>query len=180
MLTAQQIRERQTQLKQDYLTEPGRAMGRLRARGRVDSRHLTCQIIEPQQLNPAGMHLLGGGDGSFQCPVEIMLAGLVSCAGVTLAAVAHAMKIDLQSAEIEVTGDLDFRGTLAVDKTTPIALQAINVTFRLDSPASDEQIEKLLELTHRYCVVWRTLEQPAPLTSNWQRASDSNIRDSAS
>lgn len=169
MRTAEELKIRQAELKQSYQANPEVARGRLLARGLVDPGHLVCHLSAPESLNPAGLHPQSGGDGSFRCPVEIMLAGLVSCAGVTLAAVAHSMRLELETAEVLVHGDLDFCGTLAVNKTAPVGLTAIEIEFRITSSASDEQLEKLLALTHRYCVVWRTLETPPPLVSRLTR-----------
>lgn len=170
MTIADQLKHRQSELKQRYLAQPATAVQTLEARGRVDPERLACHITHPEALNPAGLHPLGGGDGSFVCPVEIMLAGLVSCAGVTLAAVAHAMRIELKSAEIVATGTLDFCGTLAVNKTSPVGLNAVQIRFLIDTSATAEQLEKLIELTHRYCVVWRTLELAPELTTIVEKA----------
>ncbi len=169
MLTAEQLKSKQTELKQTYAANPTAAKGTLTARGRIDAGHLVCQIEYPESLNPAGLHPQSGGNTEFQCPVEIMLAGLVSCAGVTLAAVAHSMRLEFESAEVLVTGELDFCGTLAVNKTAPVALTAIEIEFRISSAMSDEQLEKLISLTHRYCVVWRTLESPPILSTRLTR-----------
>jgi uncharacterized OsmC-like protein len=130
----------------------------LRARVVVDPRHLSCQIVEPTGLNPAGMHPMGGGDGSWVCPVEIMLAGLASCAGVTLAAVADSMKIVLQRAEITAVGELDFCGTLAVSRQAAVGLTKVTLLFDLVTDAPAASLQKLVELTERYCVVYRTLQ----------------------
>lgn len=154
------LKSRQAELKEQYRSDSAAAKTTLFSEGKVDPANLAVEIQHPPRLNPAGLHPHGGGDNSFVCPVEIMLAGLVSCAGVTLAAVANSMGIELKAAKLRAEGDIDFRGTLAVDRQTPVALTAIRLIFELDSSAGEGQIEKLIELTHRYCVVHRTLDAP--------------------
>ncbi len=160
MQTAAEIKQAQVDLKSKYQQDPGAAVSTLTARAVVDTEHLSCQLVQPSSLNPAGMHLLGGGDGTWVCPVEIMLAGLASCAGVTLAAVADSMKIQLRSAAVNVSGEIDFCGTLAVSRQATVGLTKIIVRFELDSDAPEASIKKLVELAERYCVVYRTLQTP--------------------
>jgi len=163
--TAAEIKQGQSQLKAQYQQDPGAASGRLRARVVVDPQHLSCQILEPATLNPAGMHPMGGGDGTWVCPVEIMLAGLASCAGVTLAAVADSMKITLRHAAISAVGELDFCGTLAVSRQAPVGLTKVTLQFHLDTDAPAASLQKLIELTERYCVVYRTLQAGPEISS---------------
>ena len=54
-------------------------------------------------------------------------------------------------------GDLDFRGTLGVDRDAPVGFRAIRLSFELDTDASEEQLATLQRLTERYCVVLQTL-----------------------
>lgn len=154
------LKAAQAALKDHYRSNPNAALLTLFAEGRVDFDNLAVEITRPAFLNPAGLHPSGGGDGTFSCPVEIMLAGLVSCAGVTLAAVATSMKLVIREATVRAEGDCDFRGTLAVDRAAPIGLVALRLIFKMDADAPQESIDKLIELTHRYCVVHRTLEAP--------------------
>ncbi len=158
--TAETLKQRQAELKATYADDTALARQTLSARIIVDLPTLSVQVIQPTRLNPVGLHQGTGGDGSYVCPVELFLAGLGSCAGVTLAAVAHAMRLDLHHAALTVEGDVDFRGTLAVDRTAPVGLTAVRLNFELESDHPPESICKLLELTHRYCVVHRTLDQP--------------------
>ncbi len=157
------LREQQAQCKAVYAANPAAALQTLTAEIHVDFENLACQVVTPTFLTPAGLHPAGGGDGSFACPVEIMLAGLATCAGTTLSAVATSMKLDIQTARIRAEGDLDFRGTLAVDRASPVGLTALRLAFDLQTEEPEEKIQKLLELTHRYCVVHRTFDAPPPV-----------------
>ena len=87
----------------------------------------------------------------------MLLEALVACAGVTLCAVTTSLEIDIRGGTVHAEGDLDFRGTLGVDKSAPVGFSAIRLRFDLDCQASEEQVETLLRLTERYCVVAQTL-----------------------
>lgn len=163
------LKENQAGKKATYQADPAAAIGRLTARGKVDLANLAVLLSAPDFSRPAGLHPMGGGDGSFACPVEIFLAGWVSCAGVTLAAVATSMQLDLQAAEVIASADLDFRGTLAVDRSAPVGLLSLNLQFVLQTAEPEERIAKLLQLTQRYCVVHRTLESPPAIETGWER-----------
>lgn len=154
------------------MSDPGGALRTLSARGEVDFGNLAVRLVEPAFFSPAGLHPAGGGDGTFACPVEIFLAGLVSCAGVTLAAVATSMQLAVSAAEIICHGSIDFRGTLAVERSAPVALTSVRLEFVLATGEPDGKIEKLLELTHRYCVVHRTLDAPPAVDVKWRRGGE--------
>ena len=156
-MKADLLKSAQAKLKEKYAATPDTAIQNLTAVGTVDFDNLACNITQPSKLNPGGLHPSSGGDGTFACPVEIMLAGWVSCAGVTFAAVRHAMKLNVDTCEITATGTIDFRGTLAVDREAPVGLTALKLTFKIESDEPKDKIEKLVQLTERYCVVHQTL-----------------------
>jgi uncharacterized OsmC-like protein len=95
----------------------------------------------------------------------MLLQALVACAGVTLRAVATSLGIAVAGGTVRAEGDLDFRGTLAVARDTPVGFSAIRLNFELDTDASPDQLDTLLRLTERYCVVYQTLARPAQLTA---------------
>jgi uncharacterized OsmC-like protein len=92
----------------------------------------------------------------------MLLEALVACAGVTLRSVATSMELDV-SGSVHAEGDLDFRGTLGVDREAPVGFAAIRLRFDLASGASQEELDKLLERTERYCVVFQTLAGGVPV-----------------
>lgn len=165
-MNAQQLRELQKPLKEQYSRDPSAAMAALRAVGTVNFQNLTCQLesLNPE-LNPsiAGLHPMAGGDGLTACSAELLLQSLVSCAGVTMAAVACALGLQIQHASLRATGDLDFRGTMAVDRTAPTGFTDIRLEFHVESAEPHESIQKLIELTERYCVVLQTLSHGTPV-----------------
>ena len=98
----------------------------------------------------------------------MLLQALVACAGVTMRSVATAMGIEV-TGTVHAEGDLDWRGTLAVDKEAPVGFKAIRMRFDLESDASDEQLETLQRLTERYCVVLQTLASSPELSVSRQQ-----------
>jgi uncharacterized OsmC-like protein len=154
-MNAERLRALQAPLKARYKESPASAIVTLRASGRVSQEHLTVTLETGKPSVPAGLHPATGGDGTAACSGDMLLEALVSCAGVTLAAVATSMGITMTSATLTAEGDLDFRGTLGV-REAPVGFTLITVTFSIDTPHRDK-LPKLLELTHRYCVVAQTL-----------------------
>jgi uncharacterized OsmC-like protein len=153
---ADELREVQAPLKGRYRSEPGAAAITLRAAGTLDE-GVSCSVQTGRALATAGLHPLTGGDGSLLCSGDMLLEALVACAGVTLRAVATSLDIPVAGGRVTAEGDLDFRGTLGVDREAPVGFSAIRLSFELDSSASREQLDTLLRLTERYCVVLQTL-----------------------
>jgi len=156
----------QSPLKQKYKTDPGSAMVTLKAEG-VLGEGVTCKIETGRALAEAGLHPATGGTGVFACSGDMLLEALAACAGVTMSAVASSIGVELRSGKVTAEGDLDFRGTLAVSKETPVGLQNIRITFTLDTDADEEQLNTLVKLTERYCVVYQTLKH-LPTEDNWK------------
>jgi uncharacterized OsmC-like protein len=162
-MNAEQLRAAQAPLKTRYREEPGSALVTLKAQGRLNAETLNCQLETGKALVEAGLHPAAGGDGSAACSGEMLLEALVTCAGVTLRAVATALNIPINGGTVTAEGDMDFRGTLGVSKEVPVGVTAVRLKFALDTPASAEQIETLIRLTERYCVVYQTLKNPPPV-----------------
>jgi uncharacterized OsmC-like protein len=158
----EQLHALQKPLKDLYRDDPARALVTLRAEGRVDGEQIACSIATGRALVQAGLHPATGGSGTLACSGDMLLEALVACSGVTLRSVATSLDIPV-SGTVRAEGDLDFRGTLGVDKEAPIGFRAIRLTFDLDHEATDEQIETLLRLTERYCVVLQTLTGGVPV-----------------
>jgi uncharacterized OsmC-like protein len=163
------LRAIQAPLKERYREEPEAARIALKAQGKVGE-GVTCKVQTGRALVQAGLHPLTGGDGLSLCSGDMLLEALVACAGVTLSSVATALGIELRDATVRAEGELDFRGTLAVSKETPVGFQQINLYFDLDTDASEEQLATLIRLTERYCVVYQTLRQPPEIHVSANRA----------
>lgn len=153
----------QAPLKEQYRADPDSAVITLSATGTLGD-GITCSVDTGRALAEAGLHPATGGDGSSLCSGDMLLEALAACAGVTLQAVATSLEIDVRGGTVRAEGDLDFRGTMSVDKEAPVGFSSIRLTFDLDTDAPQDQIDTLLRLTERYCVVGQTLLQPPALT----------------
>ncbi|MFN8037139.1 MAG: OsmC family protein [Acidimicrobiia bacterium] len=143
-------------MKERYRESPDAAVVTLRADGTLGE-GITCSVATGRAIAEAGLHPASGGDGTSLCSGDMLLEALAACAGVTLRSVATSLEIDLRGGTVHAEGDLDFRGTLAVAKDAPVGFRAIRVRFDLDADATDEQLDTLLRLTERYCVVLQTI-----------------------
>jgi uncharacterized OsmC-like protein len=152
---ADHLRERQAPLKRRYRDQPETALITLRADGQLDE-GIACSVQTGRALVTAGLHPGTGGDGSLACSGDMLLQALVACAGVTMRAVATSMGIGVDGS-VHAEGDLDWRGTLAVDNEAPVGFDSIRLRFELESEASDDELATLMRLTERYCVVFQTL-----------------------
>lgn len=154
-----ELRAAQAPLKERYRSEPAAGLITLKAEGRIGER-ITCSIETGKSLVRAGLHPATGGPGTFACSGDMLLEALAACAGVTMAAVAVSIGVNLRGGTVRAEGDLDFRGTLGVSKEVPVGFQQIRLNFNLDTDASAEQLADLRRLTERYCVVYQTLRRP--------------------
>jgi uncharacterized OsmC-like protein len=168
-MQADELKSIQAPLKSRYRDDPVQAQITLRAQGRIGE-SLSCKIETGQALVVAGLHPGTGGSGQAACSGDMLLEALVACAGVTLNAVATALGIDLRDARIQAQGDLDFRGTLGLSKDVPVGFQNIRLQFILDTDASSQELDTLLKLTERYCVIYQTLAHPPMLAVSRQVA----------
>jgi uncharacterized OsmC-like protein len=164
-----QLRAVQTPLKERYRSEPDAAHVTLEAEGELGE-GVSCSVKTGRALAQAGLHPATGGDGSLLCSGDMLLEALVACAGVTLSAVASSLGIEVRSGRVHAEGDLDFRGTLAVDRDAPVGFSAIRLSFAVDADADAEQLATLQKLTERYCVVYQTLAAGPSLTTTLSAA----------
>ena len=152
----------QAPLKERYRSEPEAAVVTLRADGKLDENQIACKVSTGRALVEAGLHPATGGTGTLACSGDMLLEALVACAGVTLRSVATSMELDV-AGSVHAEGDLDFRGTLGVDREAAVGFTAIRLRFDLASDEPDEKLDKLIELTERYCVVGQTLAGGVPV-----------------
>ena len=158
-----ELRAMQAPYKDKYKSDPDAAIITLKAHGSIDESKIACKVETGRALAVAGLHPATGGSGAELCSGDMLLEALVACAGVTLKAVATALAIPLKAGVVRAEGDLDFRGTLGVAKDAPVGFREIRLTFDLDTDATQEQIDSLIKLTERYCVIFQTLAKPPKL-----------------
>jgi uncharacterized OsmC-like protein len=162
-MDAEQLKAMQAPLKDKYRETPGAAVVTLKAEGRIGE-GVTCRVDTAKAMIEAGLHPATGGPGTQACSGDMLLEALVACAGVTLNAVATALKLDVRAARVRAEGDLDFRGTLGVAKDAPVGFRDIRLIFDIEGDLTAEQRATLMRLTERYCVVYQTLRTPPPVT----------------
>lgn len=166
-MKAAELRAMQAPFKARYRESPESARAELTTRARIDLDAVTVEILrEAPQPEAMGLHPMTGGSGNEACAAEKLLEALAGCAGVTFAAVATAIELPVENAEITVTGTLDFRGTLGVARDVPVGFQTVHVHFQLKTGAEDAAVDKAVQLAERYCVVAQTLRT---VTADWSR-----------
>ena len=163
-MKATELKETQAPIKAKYRENPESAVITLKAEGSIGE-GVTCSVQTSKAMIEAGLHPATGGSGMHACSGDMLLEALVACAGVTLNAVATALELPIKDAKIRAEGDLDFRGTLGVDKEAPVGFRDIRLSFDVQGDMTDEQRATLLKLTERYCVVYQTLKSPPKFTA---------------
>jgi uncharacterized OsmC-like protein len=169
-MDAETLRATQAPLKARYREEPAAAVVTLRAEAEIESAAIACKVDTGRALVTAGLHPATGGTGLEACSGDMLLEALVACAGVTMKAVATAIGVTLTSATVRAEGDLDFRGTLGVDREAPVGFRDVRLAFDVATDAPQEKLDQLLKLTERYCVVLQTLRHPPGVTASLTRA----------
>ena len=175
-MSAPTLREKQAPLKASYKSDPSSAIVTLKSTGTLDSSSVTCKLDTGRQIHKAqekiaGLHPKAGGDdpeiSGELCSGDMLLEALVACSGVTLKAVATAMGIPIVSGTVKAEGDLDFKGTMGVDRNAPVGFTNIRLGFELKfgdgADVPQETVEKLGKLTERYCVVFQTIAKKPQL-----------------
>ena len=159
-----ELKALQAPLKQRYRDDPAAALITLKAEGELGE-GVTCSVDTAKAVVEAGLHPATGGSGAEFCSGDMLLQALVACAGVTMNAVATALGLTIRAAKVKAEGDLDFRGTLGVDKTAPVGFRAVRLSFDIDGELTEEERANLLKLTERYCVVYQTLARTPALSA---------------
>jgi uncharacterized OsmC-like protein len=167
-MDAAELKNLQAPIKVRYRDDPEAAVVTLRAEGEIRE-GVTCSVETGRALVEAGLHPASGGSGMHACSGDMLLQALVACAGVTLGAVATALELEVRDARIRAEGDLDFRGTLGIDKQAPVGFRDIRLAFEIDGELTDEQLATLIRLTERYCVVYQTLRSAPPIAVTVRR-----------
>lgn len=162
-MRSEELQALQAPLKQHYREQPDSGLVTLRAQAELDDSEVACSVQTGRALVQAGLHPGSGGDGSLACSGDMLLQALVACAGVTLRSVAVNRDLPIAGGRITAEGELDFRGTMAVDREAVVGFRSISLWVELDSELSDEDVQTLLKLTERYCVVLQTISHGVPV-----------------
>jgi uncharacterized OsmC-like protein len=172
-MDAAELRATQAPIKDLYKTDPKAAFITLKAKGSIENEGIACKVETGRALSGAlavaGLHPATGGSGLELCSGDMLLEALVACAGVTLKSVATAIEVPLKTGVVTAEGDLDFRGTLGVDKETPVGFAEIRLRFEVETEAPQDKLDLLLKLTERYCVVYQTIKNGPKVSVTMQR-----------
>lgn len=164
-MDAGQLKAVQAPIKDRYRTDPASALVTIESVGELDIKNQHCNIKSFAGMVRAGLHPAAGGNDQDACSAELLLESLVACAGVTFSAVATNMGLEIGSCRIIASGDMDFRGTLGVDREAPVGLTAVRLKFEIESSLESSVLDKLVQLTERYCVIYQTLQRGVPVTT---------------
>jgi uncharacterized OsmC-like protein len=168
-MDAATLRATQAPIKDRYRIDPKSAVITLTARGSIENEGIACKVETGRAMAVAGLHPGTGGSGLELCSGDMLLEALVACAGVTLKSVATAIEIPLKTGNVIAEGDLDFRGTLGIDKETPVGFAEIRLRFDVGTDAPQEKLDLLLKLTERYCVVYQTIKNGPKVSVSMHR-----------
>jgi uncharacterized OsmC-like protein len=168
-MDAATLRNLQAPIKERYKSDPKAALITLKARGSIDQEGIACKVETGRALSLAGLHPATGGSGLELCSGDMLLEALVACAGVTLKSVATAIEVPLRKGEVFAEGELDFRGTLGVDKEAPVGFAEVRLRFEVDTDAPQDRLDLLLKLTERYCVVYQTIKNGPKISVSLKR-----------
>ena len=168
-MDAAALRSLQAPIKEHYKADPKAALITLKAKGSIDNEGIACKVETGRALAVAGLHPATGGSGLELCSGDMLLEALVACAGVTLKSVATAIEVPLKQGLVFAEGDLDFRGTLGVDKEAPVGFAEIRLRFEVETDAPQDKLDLLLKLTERYCVVYQTIKNGPKVSVSMER-----------
>jgi uncharacterized OsmC-like protein len=169
-MQTEELKSIQAPLKEQYRSEPDSAVVTLSADGALGE-GVSCSVQTGRAIAEAGLHPASGGDGTLLCSGDMLLEALVACAGVTMRSVATARGIAIESGRVRAEGDLDFRGTLGVDREAPVGFRSIRLAFELETDADDDDLAALLRATERYCVVLQTISGTPELSTTLDRVA---------
>jgi uncharacterized OsmC-like protein len=168
-MDAAELRAIQAPIKERYKSDPAAAVITLKARGSIENEGIACKVETGRALAIAGLHPATGGSGLELCSGDMLLEALVACAGVTMKSVATAIGLPLKIGNVIAEGDLDFRGTLGVDKEAPVGFAEIRLRFEVATDAPQDKLDLLLKLTERYCVVYQTIRNGPRVSVSMKR-----------
>ena len=170
-MNSEELKNLQAPLKEKYREQPAAAIITLKAEGKLGE-GIPCKVSTGKAIVEAGLHAATGGSGMMVCSGDLLLEALVACAGVTLSAVSTAIGITINDGVIRAEGDLDFRGTLGVDKEVPVGFTNLRLFFNLETNATEEQMQTLAKLTERYCVVYQTLVKGVKVETKFTKSTN--------
>ena len=160
------LRERQRPLKERYREDP--ASARL-----VHSVHSVPQLDDPMRTRITdgkhtwefAAHAMAGGPEGEACSGDVLLTALTGCQEITIKMVAASMGVVLDDLRVTVTGEMDFRGTMGIDRDVRVGYQRIDCEIRVRAQGDPARVQRMIEKAEQYCVVRDTLSRGVPVVS---------------
>jgi uncharacterized OsmC-like protein len=171
MAQTMSLRERQAPLKAKYEADPESAKLTITVHSSTTGDDPTKVRISADAVDvswDAAAHPYAGGDGELACSGDLLLGSLAACQEITLRMVAAAMGITIERLDLTVEGDMDFRGTMGIDRETPVGFTTIRTKISIAADAPEDRLQRLMQRAERYCVVASTLRQSPALETSWQ------------
>lgn len=169
------VQEIQAPLRAKYRSSPESALvtdyGRTAGKNPADPFH---SVVEPMpgcgETLPVGVHSAVGGMHDAPTPGDILCAALAACQDSAVRMVANLLGVELEFLAVDVVGEVDVRGTMAVDRQTPVGFQSMrcNVRFRARDGTDPKLLEKLRAAAEHCCVVQQTLRNPPPVETTFE------------
>jgi uncharacterized OsmC-like protein len=161
------LRERQRPLKERYAADPASA----RLVTRVESLPIFddpmhARITTGTATWDIHAHAMAGGPEDTACSGDVLLAALAGCQEITIKMVAAAMGIVLEDLRVTVTGEMDFRGTMGVDRAVRVGYTRMACEIRIQAQGDPARIRRMVEKAEQYCVVRDTLANGVPVKSS--------------
>ena len=160
------LREEQKPLKNEYEENPEAAQITLSATGEERDDVRSCSVDIGRAIYEAELHEGAGGPGAAACSGDLLLGALAACSQLTAQAVAENFGVDVDI-DVEASGDLDLRGTMGVEDEVPVGFEDIRLDVTVDGDIDEDTRAALRKYTERYCVVYRTLENPPGVETAW-------------
>lgn len=129
-------------------------------RSEATIRGYTVVIDEPEEF---------GGTGAAPNPAELALAALGACLEVTIRAFAAHLSISVDAVGVELRSKLDTRGFMGVGQNVRSGFDRIDVIIKLETSASDKDLEMLVDAVERGCPVLDALRNPTPVDIGVER-----------
>ena len=122
-------------------------------------------IDEPEML---------GGTNQGPNPVEVVLSALGACQEITYRLYADKLEIPVTGVEVEVLGEIDLCGFFAVDDNVRPGYTDITANVKIESTASDEDIQRLIEAVDAHCPVLDIISNSTPIKINVEKVAAAN------
>ena len=175
------FKERQAALRKHYLADPARAISVKHVRSvhtpASDETHgRVCSPQFPGQPLDYGLDVKVGGLDDLPNPGHIVCAALAACLESTTRMLCAHRRLAIEELVVDVVGEVDVRGCLAIDGTVRPGFRGITASIELRlAGAPPEAAARVIEQVTKLCVTLDTIRNGVPVTVS-SGAADSGSR----